>query len=238
MSETNILKSKTFVCHYTPLAERKSYLQKNMQDIGFIDIDWMTEKDIEHYDHKEVYDGSHEAYIKRTSPEMKKLCQTSFEQLEPKIIEITLQHIEIYKRIQAQSLDYGIVFEDDVIFNKNFGKKLQQYYDELPSDWDVFYFGKGTGNHRAKIGFLDLFQFIIGRKHCFKQNNFKSRFADSYMIRKKAIDKIIPTMIPFHYPIDWELNYQQKLHRLNIYWAEPTITRQGSKSGEYKSSLR
>lgn len=198
----------------------------------------MTEKDIEHYDHKEVYDGSRDAYIKRTSPEMKIPGKTSFNQLESKIIELELQHIEIYKTIQAHSLDFGIIFEDDVIFYKHFSQKFQQYYNELPSDWDVFYFGKGCGNHFAKMGLRDFSQFITGRKHCFKQNNFKGRFADSYMIRKKAIDKILPTIIPFHYPIDWELNYQQKLHRLNIYWGEPTITKQGSKSGEYKSNLR
>lgn len=238
LSEINILTSKTFISHYTPLTDRKTYLQKTLQDIGFTDIEWITENDIQHYDHNEIYDGSREAFTKRTSLMTKDRGRTTFAQQEPKVIEVCLQHIEIYKRIQAESLDFGIVFEDDVIFFKNFGKKFQQYFDELPPDWDVFYFGKGCGNHHSSMGLHDFLQFIGGNKHCFKQKDFKSRFADSYIMRKKAIDKILPTIIPFHYPIDWELNYQQKLHRLNIYWGEPTITKQGSKSGKYKSNLR
>lgn len=234
----NILTGKTFICHYTPLTQRKSYLEKALKEIGFTDINWMTEKDIQQYDHKAVYDGSQEAFARRTSLMTNDRGRTDFTQLESKLIELNLQHIEIYKRIQAQDLDFGIVFEDDVVFFKNFSNNFQRYFDELPSDWDLFYFGKGCGNHHASMGFKDFTKFIAGKKHCFRQKDFKSRFTDSYLIRKKAIDKILPTMIPFHYPIDWELNYQQKLHQLNVYWGEPTLTRQGSKFGEYKSNLR
>jgi len=237
-NQINILECKTFISHYTPLTDRKTYLQNTLQDIGFTDLEWVTEQDIKQYDHDEVYDASREAYTKRTELMKEDEGRTTFTREEPKVIEVTLQHIEIFKRIQAQDLDFGIVFEDDVIFFKNFAQKFQQYFDEPPSDWDVFYFGKGCGNHHSKMGLSDFLKFITANKHCFKQKNFKSRFADSYLIRQKAIDKILPTMIPFHYPIDWEMNYQQRLHKLNIYWAEPTLTKQGSKSGEYKSNLR
>ena len=129
-SKMNILTNKTFICHYTPLTNRKSYLQRKLQDIGFTDIIWMTEKEVQHYDHQEVYDGSERAFAKRTSLMTKDRGRTTLTQLESKLIEINLQHIEIYKRIQEQDLDFGIVFEDDVVFFKNFSMKFQQYFEE------------------------------------------------------------------------------------------------------------
>jgi len=229
---------KAFVCHYTKLAERKKYLESKLPALGFTDVEWVTENDILNYNMDDVYDSSPEALVKRNATAFARFGTKKQKPLTRPLIEITLQHFEAYRRIVDQKLPMAVVFEDDVLFKKTFSDRFNRYIEELPEDWDIFYFGRGCGGHHAPMTISERFSNLLGKKHVFKNKECRSRFSDSYVITSKAAEMILSQCFPFHMPIDWELNYLQSSMSMNIYWSEPTITYQGSKSGAYSSSLK
>lgn len=229
---------KAFICHYSPLTARKAYLEEMLPKLGFNEIEWVTERNIIDYDINKVYDPSTKALELRNSTSFGNFGMKHQKPLNNAIIEVTLQHFECYKRIVEQKLDKAVIFEDDVIFKKNFDRLFDQYIKELPSSFDVLYFGKGCGHHHSPMTLIERIQNILGQKHLFRNVECRSRFSDSYLISYAAADNFLRNCFPFHLPIDWELNYLQSSLDMEIYWAEPTLTFQGSKYGYYKSNLK
>lgn len=61
-----------------------------------------------------------------------------------------LSHVKIWKKIVAEDVDSCLVLEDDIIFhspneNKSFFDNFDDYYNSLPSDWNIFMLGYGGG---------------------------------------------------------------------------------------------
>lgn len=229
---------KAFICHYTPLKERKTYLENILPKLGFTDIEWVTEQSILNYDFSKVYDPSPEALAVRNKTTFSRFGIKSQRPLSKAEIEITLQHYECYHRILEQKLPKAVIFEDDVVFKKKFSVHFNRFLNELPTSWDIFYFGSGCGNHGAPLGLSNIILNILGKKHVFKNKECRSRFTDSYVISAQAADTILAHCFPFHLPIDRELNYLQSAFNMSIYWSEPTLSYQGSKYGAYKSNLK
>jgi len=209
--------------------------QKEKYD--FCDIEWITEEVVKKYQITECYDSSLDFFNKKLRSEFGKLYNIPYRKLTKGEIEITLQHIDIYKRIVNENLTNCIIFEDDVVIKENFRDNLMKCLKILPKDFDIFYFGQGCFQE------LDFDINAIKEKYfdspftVFKKEDKQSRFSDSYVISRKAAEKILGTIIPFCLPIDWELNYQPIIHNMNIYWVYPTLTYQGSGFGIYPSNL-
>jgi hypothetical protein len=62
--------------------------------------------------------------------------------------------------------------------------------------------------------------------------------AEAYLIKKDTAKKIYESIIPFQLVSDWELAYQFYKLNMNVYWSLPSLFYQGSKSGDYNSTLR
>ncbi len=234
----NISNVSFFIIHYTPLTDRKEYLTAQLNSLGIENYEWITEKDIEHYDLQAMYDTSQERFQKRLKTDFGKMHSGIFHQMKQNEIEVTAQHIEAIKRMHHRNLDHAIILEDDVVFDNKFIKKMNIYIKQLPQDYDIFYFGEGCGALHIKRNIKEKIQGAFGKKNVFKRNNCQSRYADSYMLSKKAIDRLTPLVDTFQFPIDWEMNYLQIKLSMNIYWGEPTLSFQGSSSGKFKSGLR
>jgi GR25 family glycosyltransferase involved in LPS biosynthesis len=228
---------KVFVCHYTPLTARKAYLEKHLPKMGFTNIEWVTEHDIGRYVVADVYTASPVALSLRNATSFARYGRHEQRPLTKAEIEVNLLHFECYRRIAGQPDRSAVIFEDDVIFKRNFVGLFDRCINELPAGWDVLYFGKGCGGHHVKMGLAERLLNLAGRKMVFKNSNCQSRFSDSYAITANAAKKIFDLCIPFHLPIDWELNYAQAALNMNIYWTEPRLTYQGSKYGSYGTIL-
>ncbi len=186
----------------------------------------------------EVYDASQEALAQRNATDFSKYGVKQTSTLSKAEIEVTLQHFECYRRIVSSGVANAVIFEDDVIFKKHFKQLFNCFTAELPTDCDIFYFGKGCGRRPAPMTGYDRIQNILGKKYIFKNKKSQSRFTDSYMVSARAAQALVQNGFPFHLPIDWELNYLQPMLKLNVYWSHPMITFQGSKFGYYKSSIK
>ena len=171
--------------------------------------------------------------------------KSRFKNLKDSEISLSLHHFECYKII-AEKYDYAIIFEDDVILADNFKNVIEKYICELPTNWDMLFFGEG---HSVHIPSYRITPGINVYKKSVELNNTNiggvngsSRCADSYVISKKCCKKILEKINAPNYtismPLDHLLNYINYYNNFNIYWSEPTITIQGTSNGTFQSSLR
>lgn len=57
--------------------------------------------------------------------------------IDPKIAG-TQSHVAVWKRYLGKKI---LVLEDDALFCEDFNEKFDEYMQELPKDWDIFYLG-------------------------------------------------------------------------------------------------
>lgn len=50
-------------------------------------------------------------------------------------------HLDVMKQALKDNVKRLFVFEDDAMFVENFDEKLEEIYNRLPEDWDMFYLG-------------------------------------------------------------------------------------------------
>jgi GR25 family glycosyltransferase involved in LPS biosynthesis len=217
---------KTFVIHYEPLVDRKASMIKQLLDnnmeaefISNKSKDVLTEEDKSHFSNK----------------------------LTGGEISLYFHHVECYKKI-AEEYDWAIIFEDDAVFENTFKQNLQKYMEQLPEDWDVLFIGdgclgnnfSGTHIHRDKI----VPGCNIYRKNVL-DHDCKAKCLDSYLISKKCAkifvneyNKKLEENKIFQCPVDFWVTNKIIKYNMNLYWAEPTIVKQGSEYGYYSSSVK
>lgn len=212
---------KIFIVHYDKLVERKKFITKQLNEYDF-DFEFISNHGKENLtlDERKMFKN-------RTDGE----------------ISLTLHHIECYKRIVEENIDYALILEDDVVTSNNFRETLEGYIQELPTDWDMLFIGNGCGMHIDK-------HLLVPKKHVYKKDNVingniyegSTRCTDSYLITNKCAKIITEKLKLPNYTIavmtDLWLNCVIRNNNFNVYWAEPTIVTQGSEIGVYKSSLR
>ena len=227
-----------FVIHYTPLTDRREHLERQLAACRIARVEWITERDVADYDLETMYDASTERFQRRMSTPFGKLKYGEYKPLERNVIEVTAQHIEGYRRIWQRGLPHAVILEDDVVFARGFVTRLGRYLQQLPDDFDVLYFGEGRGHLHVERTRRERLLGKLYRKNVFRRENYQSRYADSYLISHGAAARLAREMATFQLPIDWELNYVQTKLEMKVYWAEPTLSRQGSASGMFRSGLR
>lgn len=229
---------KIFICHYSKLKNRKHGMIRQKEKFNFCDVEWITEEVVKNYNIREYYDSSWDFFNNRLKSGFGKDYNLSYKKLTQGEIEITLQHIHIYKRMVDENLSNCIIFEDDVVLKENYQENMEKCLRLLPKDFDIFYFGQGCFQEQPWNEDETKEKYVDSPFTIFKKENRQSRYTDSYLMSQRAAQKLLETIVPFCFPIDWELNYQQFLHHMNIYWVYPTMTYQGSAFGMYKSNIK
>jgi glycosyl transferase family 25 len=205
---------KIFVVHYDKLTERKNNIINQMKKCN-LEFEFVSNygKDV-------------------LTDEDKKM----FRNLSDGEISVALHHIQCFKLI-AEKYNYALILEDDAILHKKFTTALNCYIKLLPDDWDMLFIGSGCNLHVNP-------ELIVKGKHIYKQNvgHSSTRCLDSYLISNKCAKLIVEKLQIPNYtiiaPADFWLNHVIKNNNLNIYWAEPTIVKQGSENGLFNSVLR
>ena len=113
-----------------------------------------------------------------------------------------------WKNFIDSDYDYIILMEDDIVLQKDFNKKLINYIDELPENWDIFTaFIPATGNIRYNKKNKDLF---IGNKNICKV--YQSWSCLCYVVSKDGAKKLIEEVRkPVSSPLDHYLFYHDNL---------------------------
>jgi GR25 family glycosyltransferase involved in LPS biosynthesis len=197
---------KIFVIHYSPLTERKEHLTAEFRKYGIANYEFFEE-----YNRNTVSRELMSRYYK-------------LHRLTPAQICISIAHIEIYRQMVEKNYSRVLILEDDALLADNFLEKFNHYMTVVPSDFDMLFLNDGCGMHAPHVTPEKIWYLRPSTRTCC-----------SYIISKAACEKILPTIIPFTKVIDHELNTQIALHKLHVYWCEPTIVSDGSETCYAKS---
>jgi GR25 family glycosyltransferase involved in LPS biosynthesis len=212
---------KIFVIHYKKLLDRKNHMLKqfekhNITDFEFIEID---------RDELQTYDLS--------------IFEENFTNPQKAIF---LSHCYAYNQIK-NNYNEALIFEDDVILSDNFINILNNYLKELPSNYDMLFIGNGCNLHIQKDN-------LIPNKYIYEKcleatewgGDGCGRCIDSYLVSKKCAIKLCEYINNITYKInintDWWLNRAARDIIFKVYWAEPTITMQGSENCLFNKSYK
>jgi GR25 family glycosyltransferase involved in LPS biosynthesis len=150
-------------------------------------------------------------------------------------IAIFLSHIYAIRDI-ALNYDCALILEDDAILDDKFMEIFKKYVENTPSDYDMLFIGNGCDLHIDNSIITPDCNIYI--KDVISE--YGTRCTDSYLVSKKCAQKIINYINNLTYKInesiDWWLNRVLREEHFIIYWAEPTIVKQGTQCGYYNSS--
>jgi GR25 family glycosyltransferase involved in LPS biosynthesis len=90
----------------------------------------------------------------------------------------TISHMNVLKTAKELNLPNVLIFEDDVILDDNIGDKFSNIISQIPSEWDMLYFG---GNHEG--GFSQVSENIVKINHTYA--------LQMYAVNAKCYDTII-----------------------------------------------
>ena len=139
-----------------------------------------------------------------------------------------------YQQISLNNYEYNLILEDDVILCRGFLNKLKSYIKQIPPDFDSVFIGDGCDFEAHHVKDSN----IIKNKNIYIcDSESKCKCTDSYMISSKCAKKLIDyynTSSMINEPIDHFLNKPFK--SLDVYWAEPTLIKQGTIVGLFNSS--
>lgn len=217
---------KTYIAHYTPLADRK----KNMeQQLEFYNID----------DYVFIEDEPNEAFLNRyakdpDSWQFKTVglgYNPPFREMSCSEISLFYKHTLIYRQIQNGEDDWALVLEDDAeIISPDFKKVVNTNIENTPDDWDMIFIGDGCGLHIPK-------QYQSKGQVAYLKEHPATKCTDSYLITKEAAKILYNSLLYYVLPIDFELNFFLKELNFKVYWWEPNLVTQGSQSGTYQSEI-
>lgn len=240
-----------YVAHYTPAADRKRFMARQLADVGFrqvtfiesFDREALTESDLAAYDpspeksrqrsaetrtvilENAVFNGSKKSWsegVDYSSP------LPPPKRLTPAEISLALKHRAAFQNIVVGHAPFALVLEDDAIFLKGFASALERNLRLTPDDWQLIFIGSGC---RLRVPERQDGIYV------YKMSPPRSKCCDSFLIKREAAAAISCRLIPFVQPIDWELNYWMHKLDLSTYWCEPPIVAQGSEIGAFKSTI-
>lgn len=224
-----------YITHWKQLKERKQYLTTRLKELGLFEKTLFMEK----WDRNTTNSSEKHKYFKYNNTKdwyehgnfkHFQLKKNSFRNLHDAEIYNFLNHFECFKHMIENDYEYALILEDDSILKNNFFM-IDDILDQLEQqkDWDGVFFG----NYMHKLTNFEKLEKVS--KNLYKTGT--SNTADSYMLSKKAVRKIVNNMEwPFVLPIDFEQNYWFQKYKMNIFWTMPSLINQGSFS-VYKSSV-
>jgi len=210
---------KTYITHYTKLEERKKFILNQLKKVGINDFEF-----IEDYDKEKLTPDIINKYYSTdidsfniTAKITKDRCGGGeYRVLKDSEISLMIKHIEALKRLSCSDNEYGLILEDDCVFDSRVNKNsLDNIIKTCPSDADVIVIGGAFGHS-------------ICDYKCVKNNFLLAKHTatnttSSMIFKKQTAINILNTFDKFHLSWDWQLNYIFYKKNLNIYHTMPYI---------------
>ena len=206
------LNCDVYLMHYKPLLERLVFMKSQLEkfNINFTVISDEPEKS--------WFKDRIEIRIEK----MKGLGGQYSEPITWPNASLAWKHL-IFLENAMKSHRPSLALEDDAILSDNFVEATNRILQE--NEWDAVFPGSGCNLRKPGMGLI-------------RVPHPASKCTDAYLITPKAAAKLHSTMKDgIDFAIDWELNYQMKLHNFRVFWHEPPIVRQGSQDGTWTSSI-
>lgn len=151
-------------------------------------------------------------------------------------IGCAMSHLNTWKNfIENTNDEYAIIFEDDIILEKDFIKKLDIVLNNTPNDFDVLYIGCFGCEQNNNFNLFEYLCSLIGMTSEHKKiNNYisipKTAFAThSYILSRKGAKKLIENLDGnIHNHIDFCMQELSSKKKINSYVSTPRLAFQTS----------
>tara|TARA_R110000868_G_scaffold27089_1_gene103493 strand:+ start:4433 stop:5110 length:678 start_codon:yes stop_codon:yes gene_type:complete len=222
-----------YIVHYTKLCDRKKNIFSILKDSNS-NFEFIENYDKENLNNNNYYLPNSDMFKEKTKLWKNEIH--NFRILNDAEISCTIKHILAIEKVANQNDDYGLILEDDAIpCSSNFKDEIQQLIDNAPSNWDAIFLGLGCG-----LNFIN--EKINNKKvinnEFIEMDHPATNCAEAYLLKKKSAKRILNSIIPFQLVSDWELAYQFYKLNMHIYWTKNPLFYQGSKTGQFTSTLR
>ena len=216
-----------FICHYTPLVERKKHIEKEFSKLKNIVVHFITEYDKENIESEicsQYFINSIDEQLLRTIfySHNKQCPRFHSKPLSPAEMSLSLKHYTACKQIIEQKLSYALIIEDDAVFSYDFMNKMQEMIEALPLEWDVYFPNSTHTMFQMDSIHIEENNFISKRAHP------ATAYTISYLIKKSTCEKVVSEIEKnkIALPIDHELNHIFYKHNCNVYFnkTSPLIT--------------
>jgi GR25 family glycosyltransferase involved in LPS biosynthesis len=226
---------KIYIVHYTKLRDRYLNLIPFLEKCK-IPYEIITEYDKEDLSEdilKQFYLANDEMFANKIKPLWDPAAH------KPRVLNLpeiscTIKHLTAIKKLATECTNFGLILEDDVLFDANFNSLYKKYFHQTPENWDVIFLGEGCG-----VNFQNQ-KIMNSRKvneNLYLVDHPASNCAEAYLLKPQIARKIYESAIPFQLVSDWELAYQLYKFGATTYWWYPSVVTQGSKTGLYESTL-
>lgn len=199
-------------CYVITLPKRKEYIKNtfNQMNIIYTPFNAILGKDLNK--NKLISDG---------------ILKNSY--LNENIIACSLSHLEVIRKFYNSSFnDYDtcIIFEDDIVLNKNHLKQMIKIMNNIPKDWDLINLGRCWDTCTKDI----------------QINNYIVKSTDplctqSYGITRKCAKIIIDNFYPIRVPVDTFYVQLQTDNKIKIYSSIDRVYEQIKSNGINNSTL-
>ena len=136
-----------------------------------------------------------------------------FNKNQPFEIGAALSHYHVIKQALIEGCNRIFVFEDDILFHKNFNEKINSYLEDLPENWDMILF------------YSFMYHLLPENKRISKRwiRSFRSWSLMSYGMKREVMNEYIKRQDLF-FTISDAVSYKmQEDSNFNIYSAIPAL---------------
>ena len=118
-----------------------------------------------------------------------------------------------------------ITLESDIWLRDDFISCLKDLLEDVKEkSWDYISLGEGVGTRPS-----DAPKSYYSKTKAYNPpHECVYRCTDSMMFQLEYLEKLIQTFIPFREIIDWEMNFQNLIHKGKALWADPPLAEQGT----------
>ena len=143
-------------------------------------------------------------------------------------------HINIYKSIVKDKIEYALILEDDISFNTDL-LKIEDQIKYFPKKWDIVL----LGHHSAYSRDIDTQGSIWNKKMLFDSYTLQYPVENGYgtygyLVSLNGAKKLIQTLQTIIYPID---HYTGSSKYVNVYLIKPSVIKINDSISECFTSM-
>ena len=227
ISHINSKINNIYIMHYTKLHERKKIMKNQLTSVLLNNITWIESFDRENLNSKQLNE-----------------CYKYDSSIVPRPLTIGekanhIAHNFILEKIRDND-ELSIVFEDDTIFKDDFIHHLYYVLHNLPNDFDLICLGGPTEKNVFPCHSLDKctkIHFMSDEIDLFRPATPAPCTMSSMLVTNKGAEKLLSSqkMYPFSSPIDHSVWLASMEKDIKMYWVQPWITFESSKSDYYQN---
>ena len=178
--------------------DKKEAMEKRFKDLN-IEVEW--------------YHPVQYSFIPKITKGIIASGSAHFNQNQPFEVGAALSHYHVIKQAWYEGCERIFVFEDDAKFHKDFEKKLEIYWKQLPEDWDMILFYSFMYN-------LDPKNVRVSPRWI---RSYKSWSLMAYGMNVEAMEEYIKRQDEFFTIADLVTFKMQEETNLNIYSSIPSL---------------